>query len=156
MHPFPLGHAAGGLLTFGGRQAAETISIALTVVAVARGFGRPVYFLTPDDQEVIGVSTYIVFIVALWASCFARISVACLLLKFTQSRAWRVVLWAAIAFQVALLVGCDVIELLQCRPIRAIWAVVPDAQCMETEHVWAMAYVFIGKCQIASDSPLLR
>jgi len=122
----------------------------LTTVAVARGFGKPAKLLSHDDLEVIGVTTFIVFIVALWASCFARISVACLLLQLTQERAWRILLWALIGFQLAALISCDVVEMLQCRPIRAMWAKVDGAVCMTPDDVWVMAHTYIGQCLLCS------
>ncbi|KAK0720973.1 hypothetical protein B0H67DRAFT_486037 [Lasiosphaeris hirsuta] len=124
---------------------AEALSIALTIAAVANGFGRPAQYLNDKDKETIGITTFIVFIVALWASSFGRISVACLLLQFTTCRAWRAVLWATIVLQAALLISCDIVELVQCQPIRAIWAQVDGAECIPAEGIWNMSYVFIGE-----------
>lgn len=96
------------------------------------------------DTEIIGRSTFVVYIVGFWASCFARISVACLLLQFTLAQAWRAALWAMITLQVLLMVGCNLVVLLQCRPIRATWAQVPGAKCLSSEDNWKMGYSFTG------------
>ena len=123
---------------------AETICFISTAIAVANGFGRSANSLTEWDMEMIGRSTFVTFIVGFWASGFGRISVACLLLQFTQAWAWRAALWAMITLQVLLMVGCDLTVLLQCRPIRATWAQVPGAKCLSPEDNWKMGYSFTG------------
>ena len=117
----------------------------MTTVAVARGFGQPVSRLSEDDIETIGVTTFIVFVIAFLASCFGRISIVCLLLQFTQAKAWRAMLWTTIAFQLVLLLGSHAVVFVQCRPIRAMWADVPSKQCMSVEDQWATAYLVIGE-----------
>jgi len=121
----------------------------MTAVAVSRGFGRPAYLLSSNDIEVIGISTFIVFVIGFWASTFARISVACLLLQITQERIWRGVLWSTVVFNMGMLVATNIVELFQCRPIRAIWAPVPDAKCFSPETIWSFAYSFIGLAMVS-------
>ena len=101
--------------------------------------------LTAHELEAIGVTTYSVFAVAYFASCFGRISVACLLLQFTQARAWRAVLWSMIVFQGLLLLACELVVFLQCRPIRAFWAHTANAQCITPKQNWTMGYLFAGE-----------
>ncbi|RYP44821.1 hypothetical protein DL768_008753 [Monosporascus sp. mg162] len=36
------------------------------------------------------------------------------------------------------------VQLAQCRPIRAFWEVVPDAQCFHPSVMWTAGYIFIG------------
>ncbi|KAK3360675.1 hypothetical protein B0T25DRAFT_536157, partial [Lasiosphaeria hispida] len=122
----------------------ETFSIILTAVAVANGFGRHVSSLTTDSIEMIGAATFAAAFFGFAASCTSRISVACLLLQFTQSRVWRIVLWMTVAFQALLLLGCELVITLQCRPIRAKWARVPGARCISAQENWIMGYVFIS------------
>jgi hypothetical protein len=125
--------------------------IALTTVAVARGFGRPSSYLSADDIEIIGATTFTVFCVAFWASSFARISVAYLLLQITQQRMWRVVLWFSIGIQVVIAVASDIAELVQCRPIRSIWAHDAGGRCFPPDAIWMMAYTFVGGSLCAVD-----
>ncbi|KAK0724412.1 hypothetical protein B0H67DRAFT_567873 [Lasiosphaeris hirsuta] len=122
----------------------ETFSIVLTAVAVANGFGRHVSALTTDSIETIGAATFAAAFFGFAASCASRISVACLLLQFTQSRAWRMILWMTVAFQALLFLGCELVITLQCRPIRAKWANVPGARCISAQENWIMGYVFIS------------
>ncbi|KXX74009.1 hypothetical protein MMYC01_210663, partial [Madurella mycetomatis] len=93
-------------------------------------------------NEVIGCTTFAVFVIALWASAFARISISCLLLQIAQDRVWRFVLRSTVAIQGASLAASDICQLVQCRPIRALWAPVPDKHCVPTEQILIVAWVF--------------
>jgi len=128
------------------RKLAEAVSIALTAAAVGKGFGKPAAFLSPEANEVIGATTFSVFVIGLWASSFARVSMAYLLLQVTQSTAWRVALWVIIGFQLGSLGICNILELWQCRPIRANWAPVSAAQCMSQAQIWSIGYTWTGAC----------
>ncbi|KAK0610832.1 hypothetical protein B0T14DRAFT_570765 [Immersiella caudata] len=123
---------------------AETICIILTAVAASRGYGRPRAFLSADEIDNIGRTTFPIFIIALWASAFARISICCLLLKITQERMWKIVLWINIVFQCLAFSSLDILQLLQCRPIRANWSFVPDAQCLPATETWIVVCLFGG------------
>ena len=119
--------------------------IVLTIVAVSHGLGRPLSLLYPSQIEVIGPTTFSVFIIAIWASSFARISILCLLLQIAQDRAWRWLLWFGIALQGTSLVACNISQLVQCRPIRSMWTSVPEKKCVPMEHIWIVAWVFSGE-----------
>jgi len=92
---------------------------------------------------VIGTTTFTAAFFGFAASCTGRISVACLLLQITLSRTWRAALWMTISFQSLLLLGCELVIALQCRPIRAKWAKgIPGAKCISVQENWIMGYVF--------------
>lgn len=117
-------------------QLAETASLALTAVAVSRGYGSPRSLLSADDKEIIGRTTFSVFIISLWASAFARVSICCLLLRITTSKLWTVILWSNIVFQILTLTTSDIVSLLQCRPIQANWTFVPGGSCIPKQEIW--------------------
>jgi hypothetical protein len=126
-------------------QVAETIAISLVAAAVANGFGHHSYYLTTEDKETIGRCIFGVFLVGWWASCFGRVSVACVLLPLTTSLPWKIILWANIGSQLVLLTWAEIFELIQCQPLRAVWETVPDAKCFSTEEMWQAAYASIGE-----------
>ena len=126
-------------------QFIEAIALTFTAVAVSNGFGRHSIYLTPDNIEAIGVDFFVVIMVSLWASCSARISVALLFLEFTPAISWRIVLWGIVCFQVALGIASDTVQLVQCRPVQAMWEPVEGAHCFTNDQIWANAYAFIGK-----------
>ncbi|RYP67428.1 hypothetical protein DL769_005760 [Monosporascus sp. CRB-8-3] len=50
--------------------------------------------------------------------------------------------WALIVIQFAMAIGADIFQLLQCRPIRAMWEPVPDAQCWSAETSRSYSYIY--------------
>lgn len=102
---------------------AEFICVICSIAAVTRGFGKAYTSLNDPAADVayIGQTTMVVFVLGLWASCFARVSVALLLLQFTDKRAWKITLWSVITLQIAQLIACDIIQVTQCRPLKALW-----------------------------------
>jgi len=118
----------------------------LTAVAVSRGFGRPVSAISAAniDAKLVGISTFIASIFGPWASTFARLSIAHLLLQVPQQKASRVVLWSIIVFNMAMLVGANVVQHFQCRPIRARWDYVDDAKYFHPEVVRNLDSAFVA------------
>jgi hypothetical protein len=114
-------------------------------VAAGNGFGRRDYYLSREDKVAIRRCLYGVYLVGLWASTFARISIACLLLRLNPSPKWRATLWVTMSLQIANLIGTEAVELLQCRPIRAKWEAVPNSKCFNSEQMWALGYSFTGR-----------
>ncbi|KAI8724309.1 hypothetical protein NCS52_00288700 [Fusarium sp. LHS14.1] len=121
---------------------AEIITYSLFAAAVANGFGRHNYFITPAAGTRILKLLFGVVFTGLWVSTFARLSIAYLLYSFTPSTAWRTVLWFVIGFQVATLLTSEIFQLLECRPVSAMWEPVLDAKCMAREDTWVIGYVF--------------
>jgi hypothetical protein len=68
-----------------------------------------------------------------------------MLLEFTASATWRVILWISIIFQAASLISTEVVELVQCQPIHAFWEKVPGGKCFSPPVMWTLGYVFTGK-----------
>ncbi|KAM5341938.1 hypothetical protein ACJ41O_014969 [Fusarium nematophilum] len=128
---------------------AEVITYSFFAAAVANGFGRHNYFVTPESRTTILKLLFGVIFTGLWVSTFARLSIACLLYSFTTSASWRAVLWFVIGFQGAMLIGSEIFQLLECRPVRAMWELVPDAQCMAQEDAWVIGYVFSGTSMLS-------
>jgi hypothetical protein len=71
-----------------------------------------------------------------------------MLLRFEISRTWRVVLWTLIAIQVAMAIGANIFQLLQCRPIRAMWEPVPGAICWSADTSRIYGYVYSGSLSL--------
>jgi hypothetical protein len=115
------------------------------MAAITAGFGRHNYYVTPEDKVDIFRLLFGVNILGTWISCLARTSVALMLLQFDISVWWRVTLWAAIGFQVAVVFSSDVTVLLSCHPIRTMWEFLPNAKCWTPQQVAISTYVFSGK-----------
>ncbi|PVH68255.1 hypothetical protein DL98DRAFT_632920 [Cadophora sp. DSE1049] len=124
--------------------AIEIIIFSLFVAAVTEGFGRHNYYVTSEEKVNIFGILFGVNILGTWVSCLTRISVALMLLQFDSSVLWRVTLWAAIGFQVAVAFSSNVTVLLSCHPIRARWDDVPNAKCWTAQQAAIITYTFSG------------
>ena len=123
----------------------EIIVSSLFVAAITEGLGRHNYYVTPEEKVDIFRLLFVASILAPWVSCLARISMALMLLQFDSSAVWRVTLWAAIGFQVAVAFTSELAMLLSCHPIRAMWDDVPNARCWTPQQIAVSTYMFSGK-----------
>ncbi|KAH6973929.1 hypothetical protein EDB80DRAFT_900468 [Ilyonectria destructans] len=117
---------------------AEAITFSFFAAAVTSGLGRHSFFISPEDGASILRCLFAVAVVGLWASAMARISIAYLLLTLsTCCRSARVIIWSMTLLQIGALIVTEAITLLQCRPIKAIWEVIPDAECLDIKTLQA-------------------
>ncbi|KAE9367225.1 hypothetical protein N431DRAFT_548797 [Stipitochalara longipes BDJ] len=121
-----------------------TITYALFATAVSFGFGKHSIYVSQVSDRKIFQCLFGVILAGLWASIFSRVSVALLLLDFAPSRTWNVILWFLVVFQIITLLGTELIELFQCRPVRAFWEQVPGEKCNAPSVMWTLGYVYTG------------
>jgi len=121
----------------------EAVTLGLTAAAVSHGLGRHDIYVTPEEFENIWKLEFSVFVIALWPSTLARISIAFMLLRIVPSVAWKVVLWGLVVVQVGDLIAADVIQLLECQPIQAMWSQVEGAVCLTSDQMHWDVYTFI-------------
>jgi hypothetical protein len=126
-------------------QLIEVIVYSLFIASVASGLGRHNYDVSPDQGVKTLRYVYVVILMSTLVPALTRISVGCLLLKFASTKVWRVIIWFTIIIQAACLIGTEIFQLLQCRPIKAHWEEVPDARCFSAQLIWICGYVTIGK-----------
>ncbi|PVH91813.1 hypothetical protein DM02DRAFT_702769 [Periconia macrospinosa] len=124
---------------------AEAITYALFVAAVSFGFGRHSAFVTPERGVKILQSLYGIQVIGQPVPSLARISIACSLLRIPASPIWKAVLWVLIGLQAAALIANEIFILCHCRPIRAMWETVLNAQCVSQNAVLTIGYVYIGR-----------
>ncbi|KAH7153513.1 hypothetical protein EDB81DRAFT_758458 [Dactylonectria macrodidyma] len=122
---------------------AEAITFSFFAAAVALGLGRHSVFVSPEDSTSILRCLFAIAVAGLWASALARMSIAYLLLTLSTCRTGaRVIIWSMIILQVGALIATEIMTLLQCQPIRAIWEHVPDAQCVSIKTMQAGGYLY--------------
>jgi len=128
----------------------EVIISSLLAAAIAQGLGR--YDSYVSSEEKVNISRFVFGgnLMGSWVSCLTRSSVALMLLQFDISIPWRVTLWVAIGFQLAVAFSSTVTLLLICHPVRSMWEDVPDAKCWTPKQSSLSGYVSAG-IQIISD-----
>lgn len=133
-------------------QVAEIITYSLFAAAVANGFGRHNDYISPENTISILKCLFGVITTGLWVSTFARLSIAWLLHSFSMSKSWKMLLWFIMGFQIVTLAASEIFQLLECRPVRAMWEPVDNAECMPMQKVWVIGYVFVGNIPCFSPS----
>ena len=78
--------------------------------AVDKGFGRHQVYIYADLPMVLRFNLG-VFMAGTGASCWARVSIACLLLQFTTDRVWRVLIWATMALNLLDFLAYEIVYL---------------------------------------------
>ncbi|KAL5326362.1 hypothetical protein ACEPPN_004046 [Leptodophora sp. 'Broadleaf-Isolate-01'] len=120
----------------------EVIVLACLFKAIDLGLGNPMSTISPVTLVLINKYLFPLGLFAFWASSLARMSIGGMLLRFEISKAWKVILWIAIAIQIAMPIAADIFMLLQCRPIRAMWEPVPDAVCWSPGKSQSFGYIY--------------
>jgi|SRR3569833_337805 len=111
------------------------------VSAINHGFGKHTPYV---DRAVVGAYTFACFMLGVPAACFARISIACLLLQFTTSRRWRILIWLTITLQVLLFLFYEIMQLSQCTSVLAAKLNIDHSQCLKPQTVWSFTYATIS------------
>ncbi|RKK07484.1 hypothetical protein BFJ66_g17932 [Fusarium oxysporum f. sp. cepae] len=102
------------------------------------------YDVSPEQGVKTLRYVYVVILLSTLVPALARISVGCLLLKFASTKAWRAIIWFTIGIQAACIIGTEIFQLIQCRPINAHWEEVSDARCLSAQRTWICGYATIG------------
>lgn len=114
---------------------------ALVWQASEYGYGRHNYYVSTENTIIVFRYLFGVVIIGLWSATLVRVSVALMLLRLKDTRNWKLLLRIIIALQISTMVGVNICQLLQCRPIRAMWDVVPNAKCWTAKQMAAYGYV---------------
>ncbi|KAL5611013.1 hypothetical protein FOBRF1_007130 [Fusarium oxysporum] len=122
----------------------EAIVYSFFIASVASGLGRHSYDVSPEQGVKTLRYVYVVILLSTFVPALARISVGSLLLKFASTKAWRVIIWFTIGIQAACIIGTEIFQLIQCRPINAHWEEVLDARCLSAPQIWICGYTTIG------------
>ncbi|GLA52518.1 hypothetical protein AnigIFM63604_009382 [Aspergillus niger] len=110
--------------------------------AASYGVGRHDRFVTPANktQALRFVFTYEV--TGVWAGALLRVSVALILISLHRAKIWHAILWCVVFVQLAAALGTTVCLFIQCRPLRAMWDVVPDARCWAPPRLHIYGFVY--------------
>ncbi|KAM7195511.1 hypothetical protein V8F33_006681 [Rhypophila sp. PSN 637] len=128
----------------------------LLMAAVPHGVGRHNYYVPYEEQVEANMLLLFSQLPWGWSVAFAKISIACLLLRLKSPTSeglwpWKVPLYFLILVQIACAVTANIVQLTQCRPIRAIWnPTIPGAQCQDP-WIAHLAIYITGVLAIMSD-----
>ena len=111
---------------------------------IASGFGRHNMYIT--DRPGVLRNNLGVYMAGTGASCWARISIACLLLQFTTSRLWRVLIWMTVGLNALDFLMYEIVQLVNCTGVIMRGAgTTRGSSCLTPAHVWGFTYAAV--CQ---------
>lgn len=129
---------------------AEPLSITnacLAYAAIGYGWGKPLATVSAEDYTKTMKLQFAVQTTWLFTLCFVRLSVACSLLRFGNTRWWNAILYLIMGSQVMISSSYVIIQFGQCRPVSANWEFVPDVKCWNIQAIidygWAIAAIYI-------------
>jgi hypothetical protein len=88
-----------------------------------------------------------------WSTGLVKISIGLMLLRFQQSKRWRVVIYIMIGLNVMLILLVGVVNLFQCIPYAAVWDFkkqIKNKKCWRRELNWVMLYTS-SVCNVLTD-----
>lgn len=117
----------------------------MMAAAASYGLGRYDIFLTPGNraQALRFVFTY--EMTGIWAGALLRISIAIILISLHRAKIWHAILWGTVSIQLAAALASTICLFIQCRPLRAMWDIVPDARCWAPPQLHIYGFVYTGK-----------
>jgi hypothetical protein len=121
------------------------VDFVFVAVSCHYGLGRHTVFV--DAARVIK-ARYFGFLaqpVCVWSICLGKVSIAWTALMTRQDREWRWVFCWIIFVQVVCTIATNVIQVVQCQPISALWDDNVAAQCRPAERTQLAGYVTLGK-----------
>lgn len=132
------------------------IHFSLLVAAAPHGVGRHNAFV-PHDDEVQAMKLLLLCQLPWgWSVAFAKISIACLLLRLKSATSeglwpWKLPLYLLIIIQIVSAVTANIVELTQCRPLSAAWDPTLPRPVCQPPVIAHMSIYIIGALAIMSD-----
>ncbi|RAH57712.1 cation-transporting ATPase 4 [Aspergillus piperis CBS 112811] len=131
---------------------AMVLDIVLTVCAIAGakdGVGRHLSNFHSFDQFHhamlwwwLGQCIYI------WASGIAKVSIALALLRLSVHTYQRIILWIVMGASICVSLVFWFFMLFQCHPVSKFWERTGPGNCMSTDTLIRVAYVYSGICAV--------
>ena len=136
----------------------QVLSIATSIVntlQVHYGVGRHLVYLIQDPARLEKALMYVQFSqpFSTFSSCFAKISVALLLMRLmARNRTRELFLWFIIGLLLVVNTVFNIVTFTQCRPVRYLWSVVRDGHCINGDVNTDLGYLQGGTSLDASTS----
>ena len=118
----------------------------------AWGGHNPLFRTTDELQHASMIGTLSLPFWA-WSTGITKISIACMLLRFSQGKRWRVLLYTMIALNVVFIIFMGVFTFFQCIPYEGTWDIKGD---IKTKKCWnvpmnlSTQYV-TAACNVSTD-----
>ncbi|KEQ76838.1 hypothetical protein M436DRAFT_37378 [Aureobasidium namibiae CBS 147.97] len=115
-------------------------------VAISCHYGLGRHTIYMDTARIIK-ARYFDFLaqpVCVWSICLAKVSIAWTALRTRRDREWRWVFCWIIFVQLVCTIATNVIQVVQCQPISALWDDDVAAQCWPPARTQLAGYITLG------------
>ncbi|GKZ24661.1 hypothetical protein AbraIFM66951_011932 [Aspergillus brasiliensis] len=131
---------------------AMVLDIVLTACAIAgaeEGVGQHMMDLHSTDKIHHSMLWWwLCQCIYIWASGIAKVSIALALLRLSIQKYQRIILWAVMGASACISLVFWFFMLLQCQPISEFWERTGTGQCLSTDTIINVAYVYSGICAV--------
>ncbi|KAF2178183.1 hypothetical protein K469DRAFT_754691 [Zopfia rhizophila CBS 207.26] len=115
------------------------------------GLGRYEIYVSPENAIKAVYFLYISIFPLYIAIAASRVSIGLTLLRLKKdSKSWTYIIWIVLWVQILQGLAFTVIQLVQCRPLRALWKTTPNMQCLDIKFTNIWAWITSG-ISIATD-----
>lgn len=141
-------------------QLVSIVAFGLAVAKVNSGFGRHIYYLSPEQISFVVKLEFISIQASGLSSMFTRISICLFLLRIFvadrvwNNRVWKRAMYIIIALIVVTTVSAAIVALFLCKPLEKLWNSDIKGTCWPQETEDVVFYYQGGKTP--NDMPILR
>lgn len=119
-----------------------------TAASCYYGIGRHSYYVSAEHAKTANYYSFVGQPICIWSLGFAKMSMACMLLRIKHTKTWMYGLYALILLVVLAGVISNIAEFIQCRPLAAMWdvavAMKPTTKCIDAAVIQKIAYATTG------------
>jgi hypothetical protein len=104
--------------------------------------GKHTYYETPPQLKKTLYYSFFSLPIWVWSVSCTKISVLLMLLRIKQTPMWKRGIAVFITFVVLNGIAITLVQLLQCRPIKANWDIsLPRSDCLAQDNVLTSTYI---------------
>ncbi|KAK4108847.1 hypothetical protein N656DRAFT_771555 [Canariomyces notabilis] len=113
----------------------KTASMGLVTACVHLGFGQHAVHVDRSARATVNTYLFIIYILSMIATSFARISIGCLLLQVTLDRRWRILIYGSIFIQAANMLIYIAFQFAQCQSSLSSMIDLKNTNCLTPAQV---------------------
>jgi hypothetical protein len=131
----------------------KTASMGLVTACVHLGFGQHAVYVDRSARATVNTYLFIIYILSMIATSFARISIGCLLLQVTLDRRWRILIYGSIFIQAANMLIYIAFQFAQCQSSLSSMIDLKTTNCLTPAQVVWFSHANNGEYLLPAPFP---